>query len=406
MGDERYIPLALKYRPQSFEDTIGQDVSVAVLKNMIRKDTIYPGLVFYGPRGSGKTSTARIYAKALNCEEHGKGDVPCNKCKSCEEITRTESMVYTEIDGASHGLTEHARKLTDMVALKPLGRYRVVLIDECHMLSNAAWNVLLKTLEEPPPSVVFIFVTTEVSKIPETILSRCFAIPFRFVPPHLVVDRLKLIAQKEGIEIEGDAVLHSIVHRADGAVRDAVVMLDQARMLSKGGAVRMADLTSLGFCSTEVFSSFVKVWMEGKLPEAIALYRQWAPAIGPENFLKGLEESLADGIMFQAGVDSAAHREGLSGMSMGQLWDAMNRIWRVSDYARSDLSRIEPALACAFLSRDRSETTTVPAAHEQKVVESPVQAPLKREGPSLSHLVGTPPPAPIESAEDLERVLS
>jgi DNA polymerase III subunit gamma/tau len=228
-----YLVLARKWRPQTFEEVVGQEVVVKTLKNAILKGRIAQAYLFSGPRGVGKTSTARILAKALNCAE-GPTPYPCNRCQSCNDITSGTSLDVIEIDGASHTGVDNIRELKEAVSYKPMrSRYKVYIIDEVHMLSQSAFNALLKTLEEPPSHVVFIFATTEPHKVPLTVLSRCQRFEFRRIPTELIFEHLKKIAEAEGIFIDQKA-LKLLAEKADGSLRDAQSLLDQVAAYAGG----------------------------------------------------------------------------------------------------------------------------------------------------------------------------
>jgi len=221
-----YLVLARKWRPQTFRDLIGQEHVSQTLKNAIDSGRVAHAFLFTGGRGMGKTSAARILAKALNCE-HGPAAEPCNACSVCEEITAGTSVDVFEIDGASNTGVDDIRQLRDTVKSLPArSRYKIFIIDEVHMLSTSAFNALLKTLEEPPPHVKFIFATTEVHKVPITILSRCQRFDFKRIPQQLVVARLRHILDQEQVTVS-DAALAMIARKGDGSMRDALSTLDQ-----------------------------------------------------------------------------------------------------------------------------------------------------------------------------------
>jgi len=227
-----YIVFARKYRPQAFDDIIGQSHITTTLKNAISQDRVAHAYLFAGPRGVGKTTTARIFAKALNCEK-GPTPTPCNKCPSCEEITQGTSLDILEIDGASNRGIDEIRNLRENVKFAASkGRFKVYIIDEVHMLTPEAFNALLKTLEEPPPHVKFIFATTQAHKVPQTILSRCQRFDFRRIPSREILGNLKKIAGNEGLKIDDDA-LSLIAKYSDGGMRDAQVTLDQVTSFAK-----------------------------------------------------------------------------------------------------------------------------------------------------------------------------
>src|SRR5512147_734901 len=222
-----YQVLARKWRPQVFDDVVGQGHITRTLQNAITSGRLSHAFLFSGPRGVGKTTTARILAKALNCAE-GPTPTPCGKCDSCIETAAGTSVDVIEIDGASNRGIEHIRELRETVRYAPVGgKYKVYVIDEVHMLTNEAFNALLKTLEEPPPHVLFIFATTEPQKIPATIHSRCQRYGFKRIALAEIVLKLKEIAGKEGIVVS-DMGLGMIARAAEGSMRDSHSLLDQA----------------------------------------------------------------------------------------------------------------------------------------------------------------------------------
>jgi DNA polymerase-3 subunit gamma/tau len=226
-----YLVLARKWRPQGFDDLIGQEPIARILKNSISQNKIAHAYIFSGPRGVGKTSTARIFAKALNCEK-GPTEIPCGTCTSCMSITDGSSVDVLEIDGASNNSVDDIRDLREGVKYMPLGgRYKIYIIDESHMLSVSAFNALLKTLEEPPPHAIFVLATTAPKKIPATIFSRCQHLPFRRISTQRIKERLKHIVSSEGIRIN-DSALEMVARAADGSMRDSLTILDQVTSFS------------------------------------------------------------------------------------------------------------------------------------------------------------------------------
>ena len=228
--EQNYLPLFRKYRPQSFKDVVGQESLVKALSNAIELNRIANAYLFCGPRGTGKTSTARILAKSLNCE-HGPTLEPCQKCASCIDITNTSGLDVIEIDAASNRGIQDAKELISQVQYAPInGKYKIFIIDEVHMLSNDAFNALLKTFEEPPKNVIFILATTEPHKVLETIVSRCQRFDLRRITTDDIIKRLREISDIENIKINDDA-LFTIAKNVSGGLRDSLALLDQVSIL-------------------------------------------------------------------------------------------------------------------------------------------------------------------------------
>lgn len=265
-----YLVLARKYRPQTFEDVVKQDHVTLTLKNAIASNRMAHAVLFSGPRGTGKTTVARILAKAMNCEK-GPAPVPCNNCKSCRDITSSGAVDVYEIDGASNNGVEQVRELRDNIKYMPAySRYKIYIIDEVHMLSTAAFNALLKTLEEPPAHVLFIFATTEPHKIPLTILSRCRRHDFRRISIEAITDHLETICKKENFDIEKES-LNLMAREAGGCMRDALSLLDQVMTCSEGGLVRDQILNIMGVIDRKLIFDLTDGILAADVPEILVV---------------------------------------------------------------------------------------------------------------------------------------
>lgn len=247
---------SLKYRPQNFDELIGQNHIVLSLKGAINTQAIGHAFLFAGPRGVGKTTMARIFAKSLNCV-NGPTTSPCQECSSCKEITLSRSIDVIEIDGASNRGIEEIRNLRESIKYAPIqGRYKIYIIDEVHMLTQEAFNALLKTLEEPPSSVIFILATTNPAKVPSTILSRCQRFMFKRLSISEITKRLKFIAEKENLEITEKA-LYYLALRADGSIRDGESILEQLSSFVEGKITEDHVFKLIGFLSVDFYIDLI-----------------------------------------------------------------------------------------------------------------------------------------------------
>lgn len=264
-----YMALYRKFRPQEFEDVKGQDHIVTTLKNQIKADRVGHAYLFCGTRGTGKTTIAKIFAKAVNCEHPVDGS-PCGECASCKAIAQGNSMNVIEIDAASNNGVENIRQIREEVAYSPTeGKYKVYIIDEVHMLSIGAFNALLKTLEEPPSYVIFILATTEAHKIPITILSRCQRYDFRRISIDTISDRLMELMEQEQVDVEEKAIRY-VAKAADGSMRDALSLLDQCIAFYLGKKLTYDNvLEVLGAVDTEVFSRLLRRILDEDVAGAI-----------------------------------------------------------------------------------------------------------------------------------------
>jgi len=259
-----YTALYRQWRPHTFDEVVGQDHIVRILRNQIINDRISHAYLFCGSRGTGKTSTAKIFARAINCQSPMDGS-PCGKCDVCRDLSSENNMDVLEIDAASNNRVEEMRELLDKVKYPPaVGRYKVYIIDEAHMLTIGAFNALLKTLEEPPEHVVFILATTEPHKIPDTILSRCQRYDFKRISLRVMMDRLSKIGQDMKIDIEPEAI-ETIARWAEGGMRDALSLLDQCMAFSNGVVTNDSVLAILGTADQNFIFQFVENIMKGQL---------------------------------------------------------------------------------------------------------------------------------------------
>lgn len=335
-----YISLYRQYRSQNFDEIIGQTVIVQTLKNAIKNNRLAHAYLFSGPRGTGKTSTARILAKALNCKE-GSTTSPCNKCDNCEKIRTGHSVDVIEIDAASNRGIDEIRELRERVRYAPLeGRYKVYIIDEVHMLTSEAFNALLKTLEEPPAHTIFVLATTESQKVPMTIASRCQRLEFGRLKLDEIKNQLNKIAAAEGFTIEEKA-LDLVARSAEGAMRDAISLLDQLVSFS-GHQIKYDDVvTLLGTADEELLFSFGEAAAAGDLKSVLELIR------------KGMEEGRS---MQQVARNLVLHFRNLlhlkvgSGESLELTADHLKRLANQADkFSLARIKEIISALARAEL---------------------------------------------------------
>jgi DNA polymerase-3 subunit gamma/tau len=304
LNEVNYEVFARKYRPQTFDDLVGQTHVSRTLKNAVAQNRLAHAYLFVGPRGVGKTSTARILAKSLNCIK-GPTITPCGVCDNCREIAGGNSLDVIEIDGASNNSVEDVRQLRENVRYAPAkGRYKIYLIDEVHMLSSAAFNALLKTLEEPPEHVKFIFATTEPQKVLATILSRCQRFDLHRIPANLIAQHLQFIAKKEKITLQ-PAAAHAIARGAEGGLRDAESMLDQLVAFCGEKIAESDVLNVFGFTSEQTVSDLTGRILQGETPEAIDLLHEQCEAGKDMMRLTGdLIAYLRDLLVFKAKPDA------------------------------------------------------------------------------------------------------
>ena len=347
---EQYIVSARKYRPDSFESLIGQDNIAKTLKNSILRGQLAHAYLFCGPRGVGKTSTARIFAKTINCMSPTGDMEPCGHCESCVSFDEGRSYCIHELDAASNNGVEDIKQLMDKVRIPPqIGKYSVYIIDEVHMLSQAAFNAFLKTLEEPPAHAIFILATTEKHKILPTILSRCQTYDFNRISVEDIVGNLRSIASREGVAIS-DESLHVIAAKADGAMRDALTLFDQTVAFCGKDVVYEDVISNLNVLDYDYYFRLVDYFKASDHSSALLLFDEvLSKGFNALYFVSGLSHHLRDLIVSKCGAASslielpdslkARYREQADGLAMQYLYSALEATVKCETAYRSSVNQ-------------------------------------------------------------------
>ena len=386
----QYIVSARKYRPDSFGTLIGQDNIAQTLKNSILRGQLAHAYLFCGPRGVGKTTTARIFAKMINCSNPSADMEPCGTCESCQSFAEGRSYCIHELDAASNNGVEDIKTLMDQVRIPPqVGRYSVYIIDEVHMLSQAAFNAFLKTLEEPPAHAIFILATTEKHKILPTILSRCQTYDFNRITVENIVRNLRMVASSEGVTID-DESLHVIAHKADGAMRDALTIFDQTVAFC-GTDVKYEDvLRNLNVLDYEYSFSLVDAFLKGDYPSALLAFDEiLTKGFNALHFVAALSSHLRDLIVSKSG--------GLEALL--ELPDSLKKKYKEQS-DRCNLQFLYDALAITTQCESGYRASVNPRLHIEFalmklsfLVARPVSQPAAVQ-PAAPVAVSTPAPAP------------
>ena len=403
---EQFIVSARKYRPDTFESLIGQENIARTLKNSIMRGQLAHAYLFCGPRGVGKTTTARIFAKSINCLDPGPDMEPCGKCESCLSFAEGRSYCIHELDAASNNSVDDIRNLTDMVRIPPqVGKYSVYIIDEVHMLSSAAFNAFLKTLEEPPAHAIFILATTEKHKILPTILSRCQTFDFNRISVPDIVRNLEDIASKEGISIDSDS-LHVIAVKADGAMRDALTIFDQIVAFC-GRDVHYEDvIRDLNVLDYEYYFKIIDNSLAGDYMSSLLLFDEiLAKGFNALYFVSGLSSHLRDLLVCRNSEGSALlslpptlierYREQAARCSVQFIFSSLNITMECeASYRQSGNQRLLIEFALMRLAEKAAVApASAPAsAPAPAQVQHPVQQPAPAAAPVSAPAA---PPSPV-----------
>lgn len=420
---EKFIVSARKYRPNNFLGLIGQESIATTLKNSIKRGQLAHAYLFCGPRGVGKTSTARIFAKTINCMNPGEDLEPCGECESCISFAQGRSYCIHELDAASNNSVDDIRLLTEKVMIPPqVGKYSVYIIDEVHMLSSAAFNAFLKTLEEPPAHAIFILATTEKHKILPTILSRCQTYDFNRISVEDIVKNLTSIAKQEGIKADSDS-LHVIAQKADGAMRDALTLFDQCVAFCGTDINYASVIRNLNILDYEYYFNLIESSLVGSFPKSLLLFDEiLSKGFNALYFISGLGTHLRNllvckdtstlKLLDMAPTVAQRYKEQSARCSVKFLYEALGHTTKCeSEYRQSSNQRLlvefllvklaqlqQGAAEAAPAQTPQAQPQQIPQAQPQQI-----QVPAAQAQPQPA-MVQQPQPAPEQQKEQQEAV--
>ncbi len=404
---EKFIVSARKYRPNNFLSLVGQESIATTLKNSIRRDQLAHAYLFCGPRGVGKTSTARIFAKTINCLNPGADLEPCGECESCISFAQGRSYCIHELDAASNNSVDDIRLLTEKVMIPPqIGKYSVYIIDEVHMLSSAAFNAFLKTLEEPPAHAIFILATTEKHKILPTILSRCQTYDFNRISIEDIVKNLQHIAKQEGITIDSDS-LHVIAQKADGAMRDALTLFDQSVAFCGTNIEYSAVIKNLNVLDYEYYFNIIGCSLAGNFSKSLLLFDEiLSKGFNALYFITGLGNHLRNllvckdtstlKLLEMAPAVVERYREQSGRCSIKFLYEALGNTTKCeSEYRQSSNQRLLVEFLLIKLAQlnAQAEAVQYTAAVQPAVAPQPAVQPQSPSQPAAQPQAATQPAA-------------
>ena len=429
---EKFIVSARKYRPNNFLSLVGQDSIAVTLKNSIKRDQLAHAYLFCGPRGVGKTSTARIFAKTINCMNPGADLEPCGECESCLSFAQGRSYCIHELDAASNNSVDDIRLLTEKVMIPPqIGKYSVYIIDEVHMLSSAAFNAFLKTLEEPPAHAIFILATTEKHKILPTILSRCQTYDFNRISVEDIVKNISSIAKQEGVKIDLDS-LHVIAQKADGAMRDALTLFDQCVAFCGTEIGYASVIRNLNVLDHEYYFNIMESALSGNFAKSLLLFDEiLSKGFNALYFITGLSSHLrnllvckdasTEKLLEMAPALAQRYRDQSAKMSVRYIYETLGHTVKCeSDYRGSSNQRLLVEFLLVKLAQmqaaqavaQAAPQTVAPAAHtavpaaaatQSAPAATSVQAPAEQPQTVQAAAVQTPAAAPAVEATQAEQ---